>query len=136
MVIRGFIIASVSAMLFSAEGATFTVTSASDSGPGSLRQAILDANAATGDDIIEFGVSGIILLGSSLPSITGNTFISGPGTNLLAISGNDAVSVLTVTAHTTNTVWGVSILHGRATGYANGAAITSEGKLTISNCAI
>ena len=32
--------------------ATFTVTNTSDSGPGSLRQAILDANALEGDDLI------------------------------------------------------------------------------------
>ena len=35
--------------------ATFTVTSVEDSGPGTLREAILSANAATGLDLIEFG---------------------------------------------------------------------------------
>ncbi len=41
-----------------ARAASFTVTNTDDSGPGSLRQAILDANAAAGADTITFGVSG------------------------------------------------------------------------------
>src|SRR5438105_5684282 len=42
----------------SARGATFTVTNTNDSGPGSLRQAILDANAAPGLDTIGFSIAG------------------------------------------------------------------------------
>ena len=38
--------------------ATFTVTNTNDSGAGSLRQAILDANAAAGADIIDFTIGG------------------------------------------------------------------------------
>ena len=41
-----------------ARGAIFTVTTATDSGPGSLRQAILDANAAPGLDTIAFSIAG------------------------------------------------------------------------------
>src|SRR5437016_3337378 len=37
---------------------TFTVTNTNDSGPGSLRQAILDANANAGADIITFDIPG------------------------------------------------------------------------------
>jgi hypothetical protein len=36
--------------------ATVVVTNTNDSGPGSLRQAILDANAAPGDDVIGFDI--------------------------------------------------------------------------------
>ena len=46
------------AALSSADGATFTVTTVADSGPGSLRQAILDANANPGADQIHFNISG------------------------------------------------------------------------------
>ncbi len=42
----------------SASGATFTVTNTNDSGAGSLRQAILDANSNAGSDTIAFNVSG------------------------------------------------------------------------------
>ena len=38
--------------------ATFTVTNTNDSGPGSLRQAILDANGAAGADTIAFNIPG------------------------------------------------------------------------------
>ena len=38
--------------------ATFTVTNTDDTGPGSLRQAILDANAAPGLDTIAFNIPG------------------------------------------------------------------------------
>src|SRR5262245_50990246 len=39
-------------------GATFTVTNTNDSGAGSLRQAILDANANVGADTIAFAIPG------------------------------------------------------------------------------
>jgi len=54
-------LAFVCFLLFSvtaAPAATFTVTNTSDSGPSSLRQAILDANAAPGADTIVFNIPG------------------------------------------------------------------------------
>ena len=48
----------IAAMPSAALAATYTVTNTNDSGPGSLRQAILDANAAAGLDTIAFNVSG------------------------------------------------------------------------------
>jgi len=57
--------------------ATFTVTTTADSGAGSLRQAILDANAAAGADTIVFAIPGsgvhTIAPTSGLPSVTGPT---------------------------------------------------------------
>ena len=60
--------------------ATFVVTNVNDSGPGSLRQAILDANANPGADTINFNISGPSLkiqplLG--LPDITDPVVIDG-----------------------------------------------------------
>jgi hypothetical protein len=46
------------ALAGSLSGATFTVTNANDSGGGSLRQAILDANANAGLDTIAFNIPG------------------------------------------------------------------------------
>ena len=49
------------------------VTNAQDSGPGSLRQAILDANANAGPDVINFSIGSFqqtIVLSSLLPVIT------------------------------------------------------------------
>lgn len=64
-----------------ASAATFTVTNTTDGGPGSLRQAILDANTAGGTDNIVFAIPGggphIIAPATSLPVITGTTNING-----------------------------------------------------------
>ena len=55
-------------------GLTFTVTNIDDSGAGSLRQAILDANGSPGFDVIAFNIPGsgvhTIGLASGLPAIT------------------------------------------------------------------
>ena len=60
---------------------TYTVTSTGDSGPGTLRQAILDANAHPGADTIEFNIAGsgvhTISPASALPAITDPVTIDG-----------------------------------------------------------
>lgn len=59
---------------------TFTVTNTFDSGAGSLRQAILNANAAPGGDVIQFGLGAgthLIQPASVLPAITGAVRIDG-----------------------------------------------------------
>ena len=81
--------------------ATFTVSNTNDSGPGSLRQAILDANAAPGADTIAFDIpgSGVHTIGplSPLPALTDNAGATidgytqpGSSPNTLAF-GDDAV---------------------------------------------
>ena len=63
-------------------GSTFTVTTTADSGPGSLRQAILDANANAGADTITFNIPGpgpyvITPLPPGMPAMTGPTTVDG-----------------------------------------------------------
>ena len=62
-----------------APAATFTVTNTSDSGAGSLRQAILDANGAAGLDTIDFNIAGggpfVITPLTILPGMTGPTVL-------------------------------------------------------------
>ena len=64
-----------------ASAATLKVNTTADSGPGSLRQAILDANATTAADTIKFAISPagphIITLASTLPVITWPVSING-----------------------------------------------------------
>ena len=55
---------------------TFTVTSANDSGPASLRQAILDANTA-GGGTINLALSGPVFLYGPLPIISAPMTING-----------------------------------------------------------
>jgi len=61
--------------------ATFNVSNVNDSGAGSLRQAIIDANAAAGADAIAFNVAGsgvhTILLATPLPAITSPATLDG-----------------------------------------------------------
>ena len=122
--------------LASTQAATFTVSTIADTGPGSLRQAILDANTTVGDDTIVFTTNGTITLASPLPTVTDNTTMTGPGTNLATISGNNSVRIFSLNAGTTNTLAGLTIANGLATGYANGAGVANAGELTILNCVL
>ena len=60
---------------------TFPVTTTADSGAGSLRQAILDANASPGSDLISFAIPGAgvqtITPATELPTITESVTIDG-----------------------------------------------------------
>ena len=60
---------------------TLTVTNTNDGGAGSFRQAILDANASAGSDLIQFAIPGsgiqTILVLNALPAITGSVLIDG-----------------------------------------------------------
>jgi PKD repeat protein len=77
--------------------AAFAVTNANDSGPGSLRQALLDANAAPGPDSVRFSIPGpgmhTIALLSPLPAVTDPLTVDGTsqpgfaGSPLVEISG-------------------------------------------------
>src|SRR5262249_48902119 len=105
----------------------------SDSGAGSLRQAILYANAAPGADVINFDPAAFstpstIRLLNSLPDITGDLTINGPTAARLTISGdanNDGVNddgdvrILSVSAGDV-TLSHLTLTNGRARG-ADGA---------------
>jgi hypothetical protein len=74
----------------------YTVTTTADSGAGSLRQAITDANAAAGLDLILFNIAGAgvktIAPATPLPTITDSVFLDGysqPGALLNTSSGSD-----------------------------------------------
>jgi hypothetical protein len=79
--------------------ATFTVTNTNDSGLGSLRQAILDANSTPGQDTINFNIgSGVQTIAplSPLPSITDSAIVDGTtqpgfsGTPIIELNGSSA----------------------------------------------
>ena len=69
---------------------TFVVANTLDSGPGSLRQAMLDANAAQGDDLIQFQIQGTgvqsIAVASPLPTISDVLEIDGASQDPTATS--------------------------------------------------
>jgi trimeric autotransporter adhesin len=78
--------------------ATFTVTNTNDSGAGSLRQAILDANAAGGADVITFNIAGTgthtITPLTALPTITGTVVLDATTDDSFAANGNRPAIVL------------------------------------------
>ncbi|CAM8651435.1 Right handed beta helix domain containing protein [Acidimicrobiia bacterium] len=75
---------------------TLVVSTLADSGAGSLRQAMLDANSAAGVDTITFtaGLTGTINVLSDLPWLDGGIDLQGPGASVITIDGgwaeNDA----------------------------------------------
>src|SRR4051812_46536986 len=77
---------------------TFTVLNTADSGGGSLRQAIVDANANLGGDTIQFasGVTGTITLTSGELAITDLVDLQGPGSGVVTVSGNNVSRVFNV----------------------------------------
>ena len=70
-----------------ATGSIFTVLNTNDSGAGSLRQALIDANNNAGADTVVFdaAVSGTITLASQL-DVTDSVTVQGPGSANLSIS--------------------------------------------------
>jgi RTX calcium-binding nonapeptide repeat (4 copies) len=129
-----------------AEAATFTVSNLSDSGAGSLRQAITDANANPGADQVTFGssLSGQITLASQLPNITDPLDVVGPGANRLTVSGNfnSRIFYIYPTVHGTPvTISGLTLTAGNPTigdpVQGRGGAIFSKyAKLTVEKAVI
>jgi PKD repeat protein len=120
---------------------TFATTNFRDSGPGSLRQAILDSNASPGSNSITFNLPGaglhLISLLSPLPAILTPTTIDGStqpgynGTPVIALSGAAAGPVANglVLAAGNSTVKGLDIENFAV----NGIVIMGAGGNTVSN---
>src|SRR6202167_792570 len=128
--------------LFSASPAsaflTFTVSNTNDSGAGSLRQAILDANAAdSAESVITFTtaggptVTGTITLTSGVLEIQHPVNIAGPGASSLAISGDKSSVIFLVDSGATVFISGLTIENGNMTG--DGGGIDNNGTLTLTN---
>jgi hypothetical protein len=144
---RNFFIASLLLMSSSAFATDYTVTDPGDSGPGTLRQALADAQANAGADRILFNLQGagpitiattlnvnspVDILGYSDPS-------SGEGsiplrTIAVGVTGPANVNIFTVSS-------GNVLISGLAIyGGLNGVVITQDagvgGRVKISGCAI
>jgi Chitobiase/beta-hexosaminidase C-terminal domain/Divergent InlB B-repeat domain len=115
--------------------ATFTVNTTADTGAGTLRQALLDANMSAGPDTIAFapGVTGTITLATTLPAPTCDTAIVGPGASTLTVSGGWAVRILPVPAAVRVAVSGLRFIRGSVSD-GQGGAIRNAGTLIVSGC--
>lgn len=116
---------------------TITVTNTNDSGPGSLRQALIDANDG---DTITFAVTGTIGLTSGELLVNNNITVSGPGPNNLAVDGKAKSRVFHIAPGITFTISGLTVTNGLAFGFFpdnEGAGIYNDhATLTLTNCAI
>src|ERR1035441_1844646 len=91
----------------------WAVSNTLDTGPGSLREAVLDANAGDGGTITFPNVTGTITLTSGELVITAtNLNIIGPGPATVSISGNQASGVFYVNAGATGSISGLTIQNG------------------------
>ena len=111
------------------------VTTTADSGTGSLRQAVLNANANAGADAITFDptvfatAQTIVLVGAMLPTFTGDTTVTGPAAGV-TVQDDTAEGIFTVGAGTTVSVTGLTLV-ASSTG---SICISNNGTLTASNC--
>ncbi|MEH2213935.1 Calx-beta domain-containing protein [Nostoc sp.] len=118
------------------DGTTYIVTNTNDSGAGSLRQAIINANNDPGIETILFDQTGIfgdatpdiITLTSGELTINEGVIIQGTGVNKLTISGNNTSRVFNASASLS--IDGLNITGGKA---ANGGGINSTSSVIVSN---
>ncbi|RYZ76726.1 MAG: hypothetical protein EOP06_31015 [Proteobacteria bacterium] len=130
-----------------AHAATYTVTKLSDSGRGSLREAITRANRDSHEDTIIFAprVRGTLGIKSSLPALNSNILIMGPGPKFLTIrrTGKARYRIFTVVKEGSVLLSGLSLSNGFAPATASyyenaagGGGVRNEGRLIMRNCVV
>ncbi len=108
--------------------AIFSVTNLNDSGTGSLRQAVIDANNSTGADTVLFqNTTGTITLSSGGIAIDDALTIFGPGAGQLIVSANNASRIFTISNAATPFHVGISGMTLTQGNSIVGGAISVEG---------
>jgi hypothetical protein len=104
--------------------AAFVVTNLNDSGTGSLRQAVIDANTTVGADVITFqpGLAGTIHLTTGEIAITDSVDIQGPGARWLAI--DSTARIFNISGSIDVGISGLTLTGAKAT--SNGGAIANN----------
>ena len=118
-----------------AAGSTVNVTNCNDSGTGSLRQTVA---SATSGETIGFALSpscNVITLTSGVIAIATSLTISGPGANTLAVSGNNASTVILIDSGVTAAISGLTIEEGDGSSSNNGdgGGIFNYGTLNVTD---
>jgi hypothetical protein len=119
------------------QAAIFTVTTTANSGAGSLRQAVIDANAVASDDVINFSSSlsgqSIVLASEILISYNGRLTINGLGADVLTIDGGPGTNRIFFINNVT-TITDLTLTGGGGTGIYSGlggAIYADAGSLTL-----
>jgi titin len=130
------VVALLAAAIFpaGASAATIHVTTTADSGAGSLREAIIAAQAAGPDDIVfDAGGQGTITIGpTQLPVLTTDTTVTGTRTNgvpdveLHCADPSVGTGLQAFTGHTGVVITGLSITH-----CTNGVFVLANAGLTV-----
>lgn len=127
------------------ESSPVFVTNISDSGPGSLRQAIADAAAGHSDTVVfngsQFDSPQVITLtgGELVIPSNANFSLGGKGAGLLTIDGNNQSRVLFVSAGAKLTISGVTVTGGNGMGSINSGhdgGISNWGTLMLINSVV
>ena len=124
---------------------TWTVNSLGDTGTGSgnsgdLRFCINGADSTTGDNIINFSVTGPITLSGTqleLSNTSGTETIQGPAAGV-TVSGGKTTRVFQIDSGVTASISGLTITGGNAaSGYPHmGGGLLISGTATLTNCTI
>ena len=137
----------LTAAAMNAAAATFVVTNANDSGPGSLRDALTQANSNGQPDTIDFdpgffATARTIVLASELEITMDGAnpgrlvTINGPGANLLTISGNNAVRPIYAADYSSLSMSGITIRDGNGAGTVPANAGVSGGGIMCNACSL
>jgi Bacterial Ig-like domain (group 3) len=125
---------------------TFTVDSTADTltggspTTGTLRWAVEQANDATSASTIDFSLgstAATITLSQGVLELSNTSFattITGPGADLLSVSGNRSSRVFQVDPNVTATLSGLTITGGTTSG--KGGGLYNEGIASVENCTI
>ena len=121
---------------------TLTVSNTDDSGAGSLRAAVAQADADGGGDTIVFSSmfnspQTITLTGGQLElsGTKAGTTITGPGANLLSVSGDKASRVFQIDGGVTASISGLTITGGSG-GNDSGGGLENKGTLSLTDCTV
>jgi len=126
-------VALLCGMVASAHAATITVTNINDSGPGSFREALADANDG---DTINFAVTGTIGLTSGELAVDKSITISGPGLDILTVSrsSNTPFRIFHVMPGQTVNIEGLTVSKRNAD--IGGGILNDQATLTLTNCSV
>jgi len=119
--------------------AQIEVTNLDDSGTGSLREAIDEANSTSGADEITFDESldGTILLSTGQMSITDDLTITGPGADVITIDADGTSRIFEIDDSTGTeisvSISGLTFINGSVSSDDGGAILNNE-DLIINSC--
>jgi hypothetical protein len=117
-------------------GATIIVTEASDSGPGTLRQALADAQ--DGDTItFDQAIYNTLWVTHGDLVVDKSVAIVGLGANRLTVDAEHANRIFYISPNKTVSISGLTIANGSAPSpYFGGGIYNDHGNLTVSSCTI